>query len=230
MKFQQIAFTLALSASVALSSCASKFTPAQRASLATVTIANTTVDPEAYEEPYGGDLAMRNNASNVPATGILGPLVGAAIGGAIAGTQNASFTSHNKSQFAAVQRNTPQNVGELMNARLKGALKNDPFFKNRLSASSGNKITSEVTSHRLIRLGKNNGGILIFAPQIYVDLYLKDSSGKSLAGKTYIGTGTTGYPIEEYAASVARTKQAYSDALDRVVLAFQADMAIKTAE
>lgn len=230
MKFQQITFAIALSATLALSSCASKFTPAQRASLSTVMISNTTVDPEAYEEPYGGDIAMRNNASNVPATGILGPLVGAAIGGAIAGTQNADFNSHNKNQFASVQRNIPGNVGELMNTRLKGKLKNDPFFKSRLANSSGNKITSEITSHRLVRIGKNNGGKLTFAPQIYVDLHLVDSSGKSLAGKTYIGTGTVGYPIEEYAASAAKTKQAYTDALDYVILAFQADMAIKTAE
>ncbi len=230
MKFQQITFTIVISASLALSSCASKLTPAQRASLSTVMISSTTVDPEAYEEPYGGDIAMRNNASNVPATGILGPLVGAAIGGAVAGTQNASFNSHNKNYFASIQHNIPGNVGELMDNRLKGTLKNDPFFKSRLTSSSGNKITAEITSHRLIRLGKNNVGNLIFAPQIYVDLNLKDSSGKSLAGRTYIGTGPAGYPIEEYAASAARTKQTYTDTLDTAISAFQADIAIKTAE
>jgi len=230
MKFRQITLATALSASLALSSCANRFTPAQKASLSTVMISGTTVDPEAYEDPYGGDIAMRNNASNVPATGVLGPLVGAAIGSAIAGTQNANFNNHNKNHFASVQRNIPGNVGELMNTRLKGALKNDPFFKSRLSNSSGNKITSEITSHRLIRLGKNNAGTLIFAPQIYVDLHLKDSSDKSLAGRTYIGTGTAGYPIEEYAASATRTKQAYSETLDRVISSFQTEMAIKTAE
>lgn len=185
------------------------------------------MDPEAYEEPYGGDIAMRNNASNVPATGVLGPLIGAAIGGAVAGTQNASFNSQNKGYFGAVEKNTPKDLGKVANTKIYEAIKADSFFKSRLRSISENQISSHISSYRLIRIGKNDSGELTFAPQVYVQIELKDRKGNNLVGKTYIGTGLSAVPITEYASSAAKSKQAYTSALDQAIAAFQADVALK---
>lgn len=230
MKFHRILSYSALAASLLLASCASKFTPAQRAGLATVAVAQTEVYPDAYEEPYGGDVQARNAASNVQGAGILGPLVGMAVGGAISGTQNANFKGHNKGYFAAVQKNAPGDLGTVLNKKLKESLKADPFFRNRLTPSSGNLVNSKITSYRLLRTGKNDDGELLFTPEIYTEIQLKDVAGKTLAGKTYVGTGFSGHLISEYASSPTLEKEVFTAAANNAVIGFMADLAIKTAE
>lgn len=230
MTFHRIALISSLTTSLLLPSCATKFSPAQRASLSTVAVAGTNVDPDAYEEPYGGDIQMRNNSANVPATGVIGPLVGLAIGSAVAGTQNANFKGKNSSYFAAVQKNTPTDLGKSLGGKLKQSLKSDAFFRTRVAESSGNLVTSEITNYRLIRSGKNDNGELTFIPEIYADIFLKDAAGKKLAGRTYIATGTPAYTVAEYAASPAKTKQAYDASIGFAVRAFMADLAVKTNE
>lgn len=213
-----------------LSSCATKFSPAQRAALATVAVSGTTVDPEAYEEPYGGDLEMRNNASNVPGTGILGPLIGMGVGGAIAGTQNANFKGKNRGYFPAVQKNTPTDLGKNLSSKLKQSLKTDPFFRTRVAETSGNLVTSDITCYRLIRVGKNDQGELLFAPQIYAAIYLNDAKGQKLVGRSYIATGTPSLTVAEYASSSAKTKASYDAAIDYAVAMFDAELALKTGD
>ena len=230
MKFHQLALVSGLAASFLLPSCATKFSPAQRAALNTVAVSGTTVDPEAYEEPYGGDLEMRNNASNVPATGILGPLIGMGIGGAIAGTQNANFKGKNRGYFAAVQKNTPTDLGKSLGSKLKQSLKSDSFFRTRIAETSTNLITSDITCYRLIRVGKNDRGELMFVPQIYANIYLKNATGQTLAGRSYIATGTPSLTVAEYASSPARTKSCYYSAIDSAVAEFDADLALKTGK
>jgi hypothetical protein len=230
MIFHRIALFSSLVASLLLPSCATKFNPSQRAGLTTVAVAGTTMDPDAYEEPYGGDIQARNNASNVQGAGALGPLIGMAVGGAIAGTQNANFKGKNSNYFAAVQKNTPTDLGKSLGGKLKQSLKGDSFFRTRVAESSGNLVTSEISCYRLIRFAKNDNGELTFIPEIYADIYLKDSAGKKLAGKSYIATGTPAYTVAEYASSPAKTKQAYDAAIDFAVRAFMADLAVKTSE
>lgn len=230
MKFHRITLFSSLASSLVLASCATNFTPAQRAGLSTVAVAGTKVAPEAYEEPYGGDIQMRNNASNVPATGILGPLIGLGIGSAVAGTQNANFKGKNSGYFAAVQKNTPDDLGNILSAKLKESLKGDSFVRSRISDKSGNVFTSEITCYRLIRRGKNENGDLTLVPEIYANIYLKNAAGKNLVGRTYIGTGAEAFPVAEYAASSAKTKKAYMAATHNAVIGFMADLAVKTRE
>ena len=230
MKLRFAILLPSITASVLLSSCATKFTAAQRAQLSTVAITKTTVDPEAYEEPYGGDIDARNRASNVPGFGALGPLVGAAVGHSIAGTQNNMFRGENSGHFTLVQKNTPRDLPVRLQTKLQDSLKNDSFFKSRLRPSSSNVITSEITSYRLLRVGKDDNDKLLFTPEVYVNIYLKDSAGTNLAGRTYIGRGTQSYTIDQYAASSEKTRKAYEDALDNAVAAFKAELAIKTGE
>ncbi len=230
MKFPRITLVSGLAAALLLPSCATKFSPAQRAGLATVAVSGTTVDPEAYEEPYGGDIQMRNNASNVPATGVLGPLIGLSIGSAVAGTQNANFKGKNCGYFDAVRKNTPTDLGKSLGGELKQSLQSDSFFRGRVAENSGNRVTSEISCYRLIRAGKKDNGELTLVPEISAAIYLQDSAGKKLAGRNYIATGSPSYTVAEFAASSAKTKQAYEAAIDSAVTAFLTDLAVKTRE
>jgi hypothetical protein len=230
MKYHRLFISISLASSLALSSCASKFTPAQREALSTVTVANGKVDSEGYEDPYGGDLAARNATATGAGAGggALGALIGAAVGSSIAGTQNNMFAGANKNYFPAVRKNTPADLGSMVSNSLKSALKRDAFFSSRVKESSGNIITSEVSSHRLIRIGKNDNGELIFSPEVYVQIHLKDSVGKELCGGQYIGVGTGTYTVAEYASNSVKSRQAYTTAVDKAVQAFITQLAGKT--
>lgn len=228
MKPLRIIPFFSLAAALLLPSCVTKFTPEQLGALSSVAVAGTRVSADAYEQPYGGDVQMKKNSSNVPATGILGPLIGMGIGSAVAGTQNADFKGKNSGYFPSVQKNTPTDLGKTLSGRLKHRLQNDSFFRVRVAETSSNLITSEITNYRLVRTGKNANGTLTFVSEIHADVHLKDSKGENLVGRTYIGTGYGPRPITDYAGSAATTKQAYDSAVDNAVTQFLTELGIKT--
>jgi hypothetical protein len=227
MKHFCLKSSLPLAAFLLLSSCATSLTPAQRASLSTVAIAKPTLDQNAYEEPYAGDIEMRNNASNVHGAGALGPLIGAAIGSAIAGTQNNNFQRENKNYFAAVKKNTPTDLDLAFAKKLKVSMKANSFFRDKVADSSSNLVTTSISCYRLVRAAKNDQGTIIFTPEIYVDIHLKNSKGKKLVGKTYVGTSVGASPISDYAASSAKTKQAFDTCINSAVSHFMGDLDAK---
>lgn len=216
---------------VALPSCATKFTAAQRSALSTVAIAPTVVNSDAYAEPYGGDRQAAGQAGMVGVTsqtGAIGGAVGSLVGEAIAGTQDQVFRSKHKGSFAAVQANTPQ-VGPLFHAKLDSAIKAEPFFKSKVRPTSPNFITSTITSYKLTRMGKGEGGELLLAPQITVQMDLKDASGKSLAKGNYVGSGYL-QPISVYATNASKSKEGYEFAAKMAVDQFTAMLAKKAAD
>jgi hypothetical protein len=216
---------------LATSSCATKFTAAQRESLSTVAISPTEVDEKAYSEPYGGDRAgteMARNAGVNAGAGALGGLVGSLVAESIAATQDNMFRSKSKDRFAAVQTNTPQ-VGPILNGNLTNSLKDDGFFSSRIRNSSPNTITSRITSYRLVRSGKNADGDLLLTPQITSVIELKDGDGKKLAGGTYVGTAGS-LPISTYARSATESRDGYGSASQMAVNGFLRALAVKTEE
>ena len=221
--------TTAAIAALLLASCATKFTPAQRDALSTVAISKGTSAPDACKDPYGGDVAMRDSSANIPGAGVLGPIVGLAVGGAIAGTQNNMFVGKNQGYFAAVRKNTPNNLGEMMTAKLKSAFKGDSFFGPRLKDRSPNIVSSQITAARLVRIAKNPSGELLMAAEIYATLALKDNTGKDIAGgRSYIGRGISAATVAEYAASPQKLRKTYDDALQNAIVQFTSELAAKT--
>lgn len=213
-----------------LPSCASKFTAAQRDALSTVAIAPTAVNPNAYAEPYGGDQQAASQAGMVGVTsqtGALGGLVSSLVGQSIAATQDNMFRGKSKGSFGAVQTNTPQ-VSPLLNTKLTNGVKGMPFFASRVRAVSPNSITSKITSYRLVRNGKGADGELLLVPQIIVEMGLKDASGKSLAGGTFVGTGFPN-PISVYASSAAKSREGYESAAKIAVGQFTTVLEQKTS-
>jgi len=162
--------------------------------------------------------------------GAMGVLVGAAVGNSIAATQNNMSKGENGHHFAAVQKNTPKTLSTQLESKLQETLKSDHFFSSRVKSVSENTLTSEISCYRLARIGKDDQGRLLFAPEVYTTIQLKDKTGKSLVGRQYIGKSTQGYTIDQFAGSSEKTKKAYDDALNNAVSAFQADLAIKTGE
>lgn len=227
--FFKLPLALSLAATLfVLPSCHTALTPAQRAGLSTVAVAKTSIGLGAYGTPYGGDVQMQRNASNVPATGILGPLVGMAIGSAVAGAQDSNFVGKNSGYFAAVQKNVPSNLEKTLNDKLTISVKNSSFFRSKVVANSTNVITSEITSYRLIRQGKNNQKELLFTAEVKANIYLRDSSGKNLVGANYTAIGGPTFTIRDYAEKPLKSRQAYDSAIEGTVKIFAAVLEINT--
>lgn len=161
-------------------------------------------------------------------TGAIGGALGALIGESIAATQNSMFRGENQGSFAAVQTNTPK-VGPILNDKLQSSLKKDAFFGPRLRKTSPNPITSKVILYRLVRVGKDQSGQLLLAPQVVTEIQLNDATGKKLAGGAYVGTGTP-HPIAVYANSASKAKEGYESAAKMAVDSFASALAQKTAE
>jgi hypothetical protein len=213
-----------------LPSCASKFTAAQRDALSTVTIATTIVQDTAYAEPNGGDRQAANQAGMAGVysqTGALGGLLGASIGENIFQIQNNMFRTKNQKAFSATQTNTPP-MGPLLNTKLTSSTKNVPFFASKVRANSPNFITSSITSYGLVRGGKAANGEILLVPQIAVKFDLIGTSGKSLAGGTFVGTGFPN-PISVYACSAAKSREGYESAAKIAVGQFTTVLEQKTS-
>ncbi|MDP4624711.1 MAG: hypothetical protein NWT08_06180 [Akkermansiaceae bacterium] len=161
-------------------------------------------------------------------TGALGGLVGSLVGESIAATQNNIFKGSNKQYFQAVKSNMPD-LDKPIYTSLRQSIKGDSFFGSRLRESSTNTFTSRVTSYGLARSGKADDGNLLLTPRIAIDLRLKDSEGKTLAGRTYIGTGYN-HPITTYASNAAETSKGFKMAIQVAIDQFYAELAQKTKE
>lgn len=214
-----------------LPSCATKFTAAQRASLATVAVASTVVEEDAYAEPYGGSKEAIDAGNQAGANaGALGSLVGSLTGQAIAGTQDQMFRSKSKGHFDAVQRNTPADMGGLMSAKMKFAAKEDRFFGTRVRESSGCLFTSTIVSYGLVRSGKDENGNLILTPQVVAEIILKDAAGRNLSRGTFTGNSGLAYPVADYARSPEKSKVGYAIATATCAQEFFATLDSKTKE
>lgn len=217
--------------SLFLTSCASKFTAAQKEQLSTVAISPVSVADKAYKEPDGGDRAAANAAGMSGATagaGALGGLVGSLVGESIAATQNSVFKGKSKQYFEAVKSNTPE-PAQYVQTELKKSMKSDAFFGTRLRNSSPNTFTSKVISYGLVRAGKGQDGNLMLTAQVTLDIRLKDSAGKNLAGGLYTGTGHN-HPIETYASNRAETRKSFELAIEKAVSSFNQALDLKTAD
>ena len=230
MKQNRINILTVILCAALFTSCASKFSVAQRDALSTVAIAKTEVDPEAYEEPYGGDEEARDNVANSSGnSGALGVLIAHAVANGIAGTQNSIFHKKNVSYFPTIQRNSPSNLNVMVYDGLQRAMRTDHFFGPRLRKSSGNIVTSTVTSYNLKRVSKE-GDELLFSPRVYVDFALKDEAGKELFATTCQGVGGSPARISEYANGPSKLKAGYYQATNNAADAFMIAIAKKTAE
>ncbi|MEO5913866.1 MAG: hypothetical protein ABIS50_06510 [Luteolibacter sp.] len=230
MKSNRLILLASIVSATLLSSCANKFSAAQRAALSTVAIATTEVDAKAYKEPYGGDEAARDNAAHSgDNAGALGVLIASAVANGIAGTQNSMFVKKSASYFSAVQHNTPGNLNVMVRDGLKRSMKNDRFFGSRVRDNSVNIVTSTVTSYNLMRVSKNDSELL-FSPRVNVDFALKDAAGKKLFSMSCQGVGGGPAPISEYANDPAKSKAGYNEAANNAVDAFMTQLGQKTAE
>jgi len=229
---RRIVLSVVLISSTLLTSCATKFSAAQRAELTTVAIAKTEMEGDAYSDPSGADIQLRQSFSqsgvNAQA-GAAGGLVGALIGESVAATQNAIFKSKNKSYFPAIARNAPKNISDLMTKNLQNAMKEDAFFGPRLKASSSSVVTSKVNSYQLVRTGKDKNGDLLLTAQVISEIRLLDTNGKKMFGGTYPGVGRDSYTASQYASDPIKSKQVYDSATGNAVNTFMTVLATKTA-
>jgi len=209
---------------ISLSSCATKFTAAQKASLTSLAIADVKVRDGAYSEPSGADRAAATNTTM--ATG--GGLIGALIGESVAASQNSIFKGKSKQHFGAVKGNTPE-ISPIVSKTVGSGIKNDPYFGQRLRISSPNLIQSEVVSYGLVRSGKQDDGTLLLTPMVSVKFTLNGADGKKMAGRNYAGTGYN-HTVEKYAADRNELRKGFEMAAKVAVDQFTADLARMAAD
>lgn len=117
----------------------------------------------------------------------------------------------------------------MLNKSLEARLASDSFFRTKVRASSPNSVTSNITSHQLVRMGPAEDGVLYLVPQIVSEISLNDASGKSLIKGIYIGVGSPN-PITVYASSPAKSREGYEAAARMAVQNFMTDLSKKTKD
>lgn len=210
---------LALTA-LSLTSCSTKFTAAQKASLSSIAIAPASVKSGAYQEPHGGSSTSGMPVPVVPgnpAAGAVGGLLGQLVIEGISAAQDEMFENKHEGSFPAVEKNTPQ-MPPLVDDALKRQLTGDAFYGPRLSPSGSSRIETEVLSYGLVRTGKQDKEILL-TPAVTCKFSLKDPSGKVLLSQTHLGAAES-KPIQWYASSRSNTHSAYDTAVGIASLLF----------
>jgi hypothetical protein len=210
-------FTLA---AFAFTSCSTKFTPAQMASLSSIAIAPASVKYGAYQEPHGGSPTSGTpvvTAPGNPTAGAVGNLIGQLLIEGISAAQDNMFEKAHKHNFPAVERNTPQ-IPPLVAKAMKQQLAKDAFFGPRLSTSGTSRIETEVLSYGLVRTGKHQKEILL-TPSVLCQFSLRDSAGKILAQQNHFGIADS-QPITWYASSRSNSQFAYDKAVNNASMLF----------
>lgn len=232
MKFLPPLFTVV---ALALSSCAPKFTEAERQTLSTVSIAHTTTAGDAYNKPYGGSAGARQAAGQAGATanaGAIGGAVGALIGEGIAAVQNANFQRGNGPAIATVDKNTPRDVDKMFYESMTTGLKNDAFFGSRVSQTSPNVFTSSIVSYGLNRndLATMHQDQIRFSPHVSVKIELTTAAGKKLVAGYAHGDATAHHSISEYAQYPGALRKDFQEAVSVAQQNFLKEMARRTAK
>lgn len=212
-----IILTLAV---LSLNACSTKFTPAQKDSLASILIAPASVRSGAYQEPHGGTSTSGAPVVGVagnPAAGAVGGLLGQLVIEGISAAQDEMFENKHEGSFSAVEKNTPQ-LPPLVADALKRQLAGDPFYGPRLSPSGTSRIETEILSYGLVRTGKSNNEILL-TPSVTCQFLLKDPSGKVLLRQTQVGMSAS-KPLDWYATSRSNSHSAYDMAVGIASLLF----------
>lgn len=213
-----------------MSSCATKFTPAQRDALSTVMVSSAMTKDKAYQEPDAGDRGAVQSSSMAgvsSGTGAIGGALGSIIGESIAATQDAMYDSKNKQHYSAVKTGSPD-VGKMVTSELTGMLREDEFFKSRIRQTSPNQFKAEVINYGLVRATKTKEGVVQMQPQVAVKFSLVDGSGKVLHSHTSVGTGYH-HPIDVYAKDRKIMADSYAIAADIAVSHFLLSLGKKTA-
>lgn len=216
-------------AALSLTSCATKFNEAQRASLSTVAVAPASLAKNAYKEPDGGDRAAAQSASMVGATsgtGAIGGMVGALVGESIAAVQDGMYDSENSKYYSTIQQTTPNPAG-IFDKRLNQRLAKDAFFGSRLKQESSNQFKTEVNHYGLVRASKTADGEIQVMPQVSATTTLVDGKGKKLFKHTSIGTGHH-HPISYYSQNRRHLEASYEAAVEAAVEAFMVQLEKKT--
>jgi hypothetical protein len=230
MKSVFLSIIPALLAVASLSSCATKFTPEQRASLSSVAIAPTQLKERAYRQPDAGATArdMPRQMQGQVQGGAIGAMLLTGISEGIAAAQNASFHKKNGNAVATVNRKIQHDLHKQVDQQLARALKRDAFFGPRLNQRGTSSFHATVNSYGLIRTGDLVTSPA-FAATVSISIELKNDAGKKLFTGNYDSRSELIRSIDAYANDPKLARQAYAEALQSAFEQFRLEMAKKTA-
>lgn len=211
--------------SALLSSCSTKFSASQRATLNTVAVDKTTAEANAYKDPNGAATGTANSVAMATGGGIIGALVGHIV----EANQNRMFKDVEGKKFAKLRSISPKSVNSEVNQEITKGMKGNPFFASRLRKQSPNRLTSKVISFSLARTG-NAGGVLLMSPQIVAEVKLVGADGKAIGSgwNRIIGTSTLNQPVSVYLVKPALLKRGYEEAARNLGKELSAALAKRT--
>ncbi len=148
---------LAGASALLLSSCASKFSADQKASLTSFSVPKPAISNSAYVAPIGN--SDFNTSAN--SGGAIGVLLGAAIDAGIKASQRSGFNSKYGSAAAQAKTSIPSDLNEIVQSKTAYYVNTIPELNGKLSNSSKNSLITNVTAYGYKRTGKQDGKILM---------------------------------------------------------------------
>ena len=198
---------------IALTGCTT-LTEKQKEMLTTVSIRPHEAIENAFHDPDG--TASPNAGESVPAAtggGLIPALIGSAIDKGVTSSQRKSFNEDNQQYFEEVNRTTPKDVVQQLQARATKVLKEDSFFGPRLTEGSDNYFDGEILDYGLKRAHKTDGKIYLGA-SLSIKVWLMGSDGKKMFTQILTISSKDSYTMAQYATDDTLTSKVFLQAMD----------------
>lgn len=203
---KKLIFPLASLFVLSMTSCASKWSEQQKASIRSIGAGDVNIRSNAFHKP---DHSKSPNATSSVTTatggGLIPALLGSLIDAGVTSAQNSAF----KSQYGDVipkltdlSKSAP--TSELRSA-LNATIKKDAFLGKRYSTSPSTKVDAYITSYGLVRGSKSKDKYKTLAYAITADLKIVSSEGKDLINLPFV-TGVS--KLEQTPRSISSTSLA----------------------
>ncbi|MCW1913446.1 hypothetical protein OJ996_07670 [Luteolibacter sp. GHJ8] len=212
------------------SSCATKWTEAQKAQVSSLSVA-PSVAPDGYKPPIG------NEVHSAPIITVGG---GSFAAGAAAGAgaqliveiaalaQQKMFESNYADAISRAPGTVPGDLSSRVHKEVSKSLGAHPFLKGKVNNASPNRFVVTVETFRYTRAGKD--GDVLVTPAISGKFELLGADGKKLLSTPYVAVGKTAKSMNAFVADKALASRAFDEAIMRIGLRARNAVEVKLGE
>ena len=214
---------LGLASSLFLSSCATKFTEAQKTQLQTLSVSQPSVNGDAYKEPSGdADVDFSQTGAVGMQGGALGALIGQLVVEGVQAGQRASFNKAYASSIAKAKSSTPSNLSSTLREKTTYSINAIPQLKGKITPNSANQLSTQITSYGYARTGKTDGKILM-TPYVSANVSLNLNGQQAMPSQSYTGYAyspqegqTSPHDLNAYVANKTLAKNDFAKACEHL--------------
>lgn len=242
---------------MAMCSCSSQFTAAQRAELNTVRIAPPVIAAQSYARPtgvapssqmaedvgVGVGLTMLETGSAIAGSGEYVGAIGvpiAASGALIAATSWAAGEISDAHQQHSFETKHQSNLSTLnFQARFppmllvkanRSVIEGNAFFSTRIRSQSSNYFRCELTGYGLEKVGRNDQKQDLLRAKLEMKVSLVTGSGKTVFDEQYQGVSSSSYTVYQLINHDESIEKLYVEAVGQAMSGFEKDLYVKTRE